>query len=308
VGVHETHEKIEGTRGLAPLPDPGSITYRELEEKSTRLARYLRSKGVKPGTIAAIMVERSVEMVIGILAILKAGAAYLPIEPDSPGKRTKYLLDDSNAEILLKGNDFTGTSSHPDLQPAPAASLAYVTYTSGSTGKPKGVMIEHCSVVNFIKGITGIIPFTTGDTILSLTTISFDIFGLETLLPLTTGTPVVIGGGKEQLDASAAARLLVQERVTIFQVTPSRLQLLLLEKEIPSALGSLHVLLVGGEAFPETLLEKARHIITGKIYNLYGPTETTIWSTAKDVTGKESLNIGKPMANTRVYIVDSREI
>ncbi|MGD2089148.1 MAG: non-ribosomal peptide synthetase [Candidatus Aminicenantes bacterium] len=307
VGVHETHEKIEGTRGLAPLPDPGSITYRELEEKSTQLARYLRSKGVKPGTIAAIMLERSVEMMIGILGILKAGAAYLPIDPDSPGKRTAYLLDDSNAEILLKGNDFTGTSSHPDLQPGPGASLAYVTYTSGSTGKPKGVMIEHRSLVNFIKGMTEIIPFTTGDTILSLTTISFDIFGLETLLPLTTGTPVVIGGRKEQLDASAAARLLVQKRITIFQVTPSRLQLLLLEKEIPSALGPLHVLLVGGEAFPETLLEKARHIITGKIYNLYGPTETTIWSTAKDVTGKESLNIGKPLANTRLYILDKAD-
>jgi amino acid adenylation domain-containing protein len=307
VGVHETHKKIEGTRGLAPLPDPGLITYRELEEKSTRLACYLRSKGVKPGTIAAIMVERSVEMIIGILGILKAGGAYLPIDPDSPGKRTKYLLGDSSASILLTTEDTAntgGTSSHPHLQPATAAFLAYVTYTSGSTGKPKGVMIEHCSVVNFINGITGIIPFTTGDRILSLTTISFDIFGLETLLPLTTGTPVVIGSRNEQLDASAAARSLLQERITIFQVTPSRLQLLLLEKEIPNALRSLQVLLVGGETFPETLLEKARQLINGKIYNLYGPTETTIWSTAKDVTGKESLNIGKPMANTRIYILD----
>jgi amino acid adenylation domain-containing protein len=312
VGVHETHEKIEGTRGPGPFPDPGSITYRELEEKSTRLACYLQSKGVNPGTIAALMVERFVEMMIGILGILKAGAAYLPIDPDSPEKRTGYLLDDSGAKILLKSSDLVpgvfnispkGASFHLQPPPAAAASLAYVTYTSGSTGKPKGVMIEHPSLLNLIRAITGIIPFTANDTILSLTTISFDIFGSETLLPLTMGSRVVIGTRQEQLDASAAARVLVRDRVTIFQVTPSRLQLLLLEKEIPGALKSLHVLLVTGEALPGTLLERTRHVIKGKIYNLYGPTEATIWSTVKDVTGKKSLNIGTPIANTRAYIL-----
>jgi len=311
-GTEISSSKFEGTGGLAPLSDTGSITYRELKEKSTRLACYLQSKGVDPGSIVGIMMERSIEMIIGIFGILKAGGAYLPIDPDYPEDRIKYMLKDSGAEILLKDNDLSTLPPFPPstlltFYPSNPGNLAYVIYTSGSTGKPKGVMIEHSSVVNFIKGITAIIPFTAADTILSLTTISFDIFGLETLVPLTMGTPVVIGGRKEQLDAAAAARLLVQERVTIFQVTPSRLQLLLLEKEIPNALESLHILLVGGEAFPKTLLEKARQIINDKIYDLYGPTETTIWSTVKDVTGKESLNIGKPIANTIIYILDPND-
>jgi len=311
-GTEISNSKLEGTGGLAPLPDPGSITYRELKEESTRSACYLQSKGVKPGSIVGIMMERSIEMIIGIFGILKAGGAYLPIDPDYPEDRIKYMLKDSGAEILLKDNDLSTLPPFPPstlltFYPSNPGNLAYVIYTSGSTGKPKGVMIEHRSLVNLIKGITGIIPFTTGDTILSLTTISFDIFGSETLLPLTMGSEVVIGTRKEQLDASAAARLLVRDRITIFQVTPSRLQLLLLEKEIPNALASLHVLLVTGEALPGTLLEKARHIITGKIYNLYGPTETTIWSTVKDVTGKEPLNIGKPIANTIIYILDHND-
>ena len=310
-GTEISSSKFEGTGGLAPLSDTGSITYRELKEKSTRLACYLRSKGVNPGSIVGIMMERSIEMIIGIFGILKAGGAYLPIDADYPEDRIKYLLKDSGAEILLKDKDndlYTRLPFPPStlltFYPSNPGNLAYVIYTSGSTGKPKGVLIEHRSLVNLIKGITKIIPFTTGDTILSLTTISFDIFASETLLPLTMGSQVVIGTSKEQLDASAAARVLVRDRITIFQVTPSRLQLLLLEKEIPRALASLHVLLVTGEALPWTLLEKARSIITGKIYNLYGPTETTIWSTTKDVTGKEALNIGKPIANTIIYILD----
>ncbi|MCP4150145.1 MAG: amino acid adenylation domain-containing protein, partial [bacterium] len=184
------------------------------------------------------------------------------------------------------------------------ARLAYIIYTSGSTGKPKGVMIEHASLLNFIKGMTDIIEFKPKDCILSLTTICFDIFGLETLLPLTTGTKIVIGNSTQQREPRAAGQLMKQEQVSIFQVTPSRLQLFFTDEKFRTGLGQLNALLLGGEALPLELLEEARKIIPGKIYNVYGPTETTIWSTAKDVTGEKALNIGKPIANTQIYILD----
>ncbi|MCX6584758.1 MAG: non-ribosomal peptide synthetase [Candidatus Aminicenantes bacterium] len=168
-------------------------------------------------------------------------------------------------------------------------------------------MIEHRSVCNFIKGITDIVDFNEDDRLLSLTTISFDIFGLEAFVPIARGARVVIGNRDEQLNNSALIAALCKHEITIFQVTPSRLQLLFSDDGAPGMLNKLKYLLVGGEAFPEALLKKARTLVPGKIYNLYGPTETTIWSTAKDVAGENSLNIGKPIANTQIYILGERE-
>ncbi|MCP4155905.1 MAG: AMP-binding protein, partial [bacterium] len=238
------------------------LTYNELNEKSNRLAHLLHTKNVKPDTIVGIMMERSVEMIIGILGILKAGSAYLPIDPHYPGERINYMLTDSGAKALvttrpvfedrkigrwddMKNLEIVFPDSytllpfppstppsflpHPTL--APAACLAYVIYTSGSTGKPKGVMIPHGSLVNFIKGITDVIPFGGGDRILSLTTVCFDIFVLETLLPLTRGAKVLLGTEDEQVTPALMASILKREGVTIFQVTPSRLQLLVTDED-----------------------------------------------------------------------------
>jgi amino acid adenylation domain-containing protein len=184
-----------------------------------------------------------------------------------------------------------------------SSKLAYVIYTSGSTGKPKGVMIRHRSVVNFIKGMTHIIDFNRHDTILSLTTICFDIFGLEAILPLTRGSRVIIGNSREQMKPGAAARVMQENVVTILQMTPSRLSIFLSSDAFSKAVRCLRYLLIGGEALPPKLLEKAQQTTGGKIYNLYGPTETTIWSTIKNVSTGNTLNIGKPIANTQVYIL-----
>ncbi|MCP4149104.1 MAG: non-ribosomal peptide synthetase, partial [bacterium] len=302
---------------------------RELNKKSNQLAAHIIQRGVKPGMIVAIMAERTSEMIIGLLGILKAGAAYLPIDTEYPEERIKYMLKDSNTKNLLTGIgepqeikkidemgiqriniQETTHAPHPESgkRDSAAPGLAYVIYTSGSTGKPKGVMIEHASFLNFIKGMTGsIIEFKPGDCILSLTTICFDIFGLETLLPLTTGTKILIGTRNEQQEPSAAGQLMTQECVSIFQTTPSRLQMLLSEEKARAGLAQLDNLLIGGEALPLKLLEEARKITTGQIYNVYGPTETTVWSTAKKVTGDNQLNIGKPITNTRIYILDRWE-
>ncbi|MCP4153662.1 MAG: amino acid adenylation domain-containing protein, partial [bacterium] len=318
------------------------ITYGELNEKSNLLASHLVYKGVEPGSIVGIKTGRSVEMMTGILAILKAGGAYLPIDPTYPTKRKRHMLADSNARLILTDAGETGKKSYAaegngvssnletidivhfynefssesslrannqmstanEVSMEQESGLAYIIYTSGSTGKPKGVMIEHRALLNFIKGMTDIIEFKPQDCILSLTTFGFDIFGLETLLPLTTRTKIVIGSSREQKEPDAAGLLMEQEHVTIFQTTPSRLQLLLSDEKSRKGLAQLNYFLVGGEALPLKLLEETRKIITGKIYNVYGPTETTIWSTAKEVTGKKALNIGKPIANTQIFILD----
>jgi amino acid adenylation domain-containing protein/non-ribosomal peptide synthase protein (TIGR01720 family) len=298
------------------------LTYGELNQEANLLACVLRERGVKPGTIVGLMTVRSADMMVGLLGILKAGACYLPLDFDYPHERIKYILEDSQSKLLVSqkflARPFETQCELIDLDSGiglgdvdmgtrrfyHSDNTAYVTYTSGSTGKPKGVVISHRAVVNFIKGITDIIPFGVADTILALTTISFDIFGLETFLPLSKGSKVVLGSEREQLDSRLAASTLERENITIFQVTPSRLQIFLSDEDSGKRLHVLKYLLVGGEAFPAELLKKVREIFNGKIYNMYGPTETTIWSTVKDLTGDKPLDIGKPIANTFVYILN----
>jgi amino acid adenylation domain-containing protein len=340
---------VRPVRLVRPVRPVGQIqlTYHELNEQSNRLARWLIGKGVQTDTIVGIMMERSVELIVSMMGILKAGAAYLPIDPEYPQERIDYILKDSSARILLKKseirnpksetnpndknlNDKNSTStclvlnfehlkfefligrprrglSNFEIRASNLSSskLAYVIYTSGTTGKPKGVGIEHRSVINFIKGITDIIPFTEDDRILSLTTISFDIFGLETLVPLTNGSTIVMGGREEQLNPEAASIILERERISIFQTTPSRLGIIIDSPGRILSLKKVNFLLVGGEVFSKLLLEKTKPLVKGRIFNMYGPTETTIWSTVKELSAREALNIGKPIANTLIYILDN---
>jgi len=327
------HQEIEGTRGLTPLPVPISITYRELNEQSHRLALKLKEKGVKPGTIAAIMVNRTLHLMVGLLGILKAGAAYLPLDPEYPEARIKYILEKSNASVLVtqknlfnryKNKDMAYTGEMIDIlherlyreipgekiddqeQHFSSKAPAYVIYTSGSTGNPKGVMVPHRNAVNFITGMISVIDFLPGKSILALTTISFDIFFLETLLPLTRGLKVVIAGEDQQKDPALLEQLLLNNQVNMVQFTPSRLQLLLNLRGNLQGLAWVEELMVGGEAFPSSLLEKVKEHFPGKIYNMYGPTETTIWSMVKELTHTPpgEITIGTPIANTRLYIVD----
>ena len=303
-----------------------TITYRELNERSNRLARILRNKGVKPGTLTGIIMPRTIEMMTGIIGIMKAGGAYIPIDPALPEERINYIMAESSVHIILTAGDLkertgggfeiveigdthlSGGDSHNLDKLEKSTDLVYVIYTSGSTGSPKGVMIKHRSLVNFIIGMTGIIDFNASDSILSLTTISFDIFGLEAILPLTKGAKVVIGPGEMQLNAEEAAQAIDEEGVTILQVTPSRLVMLASNQGSVKSLKNVKYLLVGGEIFPGKLLEKTRELTGNKIYNLYGPTETTIWSSVKDVSAGKTLNIGKPISNTRIYMLDKEEV
>ncbi|NOQ27954.1 MAG: amino acid adenylation domain-containing protein [Bacteroidales bacterium] len=181
--------------------------------------------------------------------------------------------------------------------------LAYIIYTSGSTGTPKGVMIEHGNIVNFIYGMTNLISFKEKDILLSLTTVSFDIFGLEIFVPLTIGSSLVLGSNEDKLSPQNISSIILNKNVSILQLTPSTLKLIISDKESAKSLDLLNNLLVGGEELPLSLLTELREQYQSKIYNMYGPTETTIWSTAKDVSGTKVLNIGKPILNTQIYIL-----
>ena len=312
------------------------LSYRELDKRANRLSHYLEQKSVKPDSIVGIMVERSSAMMVGILGILKAGGAYLPIDPGYPEQRIKYMLVDSRAKLLITSlrlfeeieklrnlevdsiyieeveDDFSGnfsntfqghnfsTSQLPNFSEA----LAYVIYTSGSTGNPKGVAIKQQNVINFIKAMTDRIDFLPGNAILAVTTICFDIFFLETLLPIVKGLKVIIADEMQQKDAGLLADLIADNGINMVQMTPSQLKLLLLADEELNSLDGVRQLMIGGEAFPGNLFDTVKEQFKGKIYNMYGPTETTIWSAVKNLTGVGKVNIGTPVANNRVYIVD----
>ncbi|HVJ50107.1 amino acid adenylation domain-containing protein [Desulfitobacterium sp.] len=302
-----------------------SLTYRELNERANQLARYLRSKGVTRNSIVGLLVSRSLEMVIGILGILKAGAAYLPMDPGYPSERIVYMLNQSHTQLTLtdRENQSIGTAgicefanispnnttvydydtANLDTEKANLDDLAYVIYTSGTTGKPKGVMVHHRALCNLISAIANEICLET-KTIVSLTTISFDIFFLETIFPLTKGMKIVIANEDEQTIPQLLFNIVAKHNVEVIQTTPSRLKLILDNHHCHEILNSLSYILIGGEALPAPLLSRLKEMTSAEIYNLYGPTETTVWSTMKNVTHSQKITIGKPIANTQIYILN----
>ncbi|ETT37866.1 bacitracin synthetase 3, partial [Paenibacillus sp. FSL R7-269] len=300
------------------------MTYSELNQRANQLARILQKNNIKNNVIVPIMVKRSCNLLIGILGILKAGGGYLPLDTDYPVDRITYMLQDSQAGLLLTERGLADSlgfneavtildidsrqiqdEDDSNLQGMyNSEDLAYVLYTSGSTGRPKGVAIEHRALHNFIEGIYDRISFTEDTSILSVTTCSFDIFGLETLLPLTRGLKVVIASEDEQKDPYRLNQLILDSDVNTIQLTPSRLRLMLSCSNTAESFRKLKLLMIGGESFPKDLLIRLKELTNARIYNMYGPTETTIWSAVKELTHEATVNVGKPIANTRFYIVD----
>lgn len=319
-------EQVEKTPdNIAVVFEDQKLTYRELNQRANSLANYLRSKKIGRNDIVGIMVNRSLEMIISILAVLKSGACYIPIDPEYPQDRIEYMLNNSNTKLLLTfkrlenkvtfdnklfvelDNELYNSNKDNLININEPDDLAYIIYTSGSTGKPKGVMLKHSNINNFIQGMCNVVDFNSRKTIVSVTTISFDIFVLESLLPLEKGLKIVIANENEQNDARLFNALCLKNNVNIIQTTPSRFQVLISNSNELNYLESITDILVGGESFPKMLLEKLQQLTKANIYNVYGPTETTVWSTVKNLTDETSITIGKPISNTRCYILDNNK-
>lgn len=319
-------EQVEKTPdNIAVVFEDQKLTYRELNERANSLANYLRSQKIGRNDIVGIMVNRSLEMIISILAVLKSGACYIPIDPEYPQDRIAYMLNNSNTKLLLTfkrlenkvtfdnklfvelDNELYNSNKDNLININEPDDLAYIIYTSGSTGNPKGVMLKHSNINNFIQGMCNVVDFNSRKTIVSVTTISFDIFVLESLLPLEKGLKIVIANENEQNDARLFNALCLKNNVNIIQTTPSRFQVLISNSNELNYLESITDILVGGESFPKMLLEKLQQLTKANIYNVYGPTETTVWSTVKNLTDETSITIGKPISNTRCYILDNNK-
>lgn len=307
-----------------------TLTYAQLNQRANRLARYLQMHHLGTEERVAVYMERSLNMVVGLLGILKAGAAYVPLDPAYPGERIQFILDDAQVSAVLTagrlGESLPETAApvidldasrneierarDSNLESAASSmgasldashNLAYVIYTSGSTGKPKGVQIEHHSVVNFIESMQREPGLDANDTLVAVTTLSFDIAGLELYVPLSVGARIVIASRAVASDGARLGALLAASHATVMQATPVTWRLLL-QQDWRGDPGLK--ILVGGEALPrplaDALLECGR-----EVWNLYGPTETTIWSTVYRVTpGEGPVPIGRPIANTQVYILN----
>ncbi|WP_252771861.1 non-ribosomal peptide synthetase [Ideonella oryzae] len=320
---------------VAVLDGAVSLSYQTLDRRANQLARAMRARGVRRGSRVGLCLTRQAEMVVALLAALRAGAAYVPLDPGFPAERLSFYAEDAALDLLVLDDGAASnapTTWRPDASerllwldrpatwsdqvddplvpgeddPGPE-DAAYLIYTSGSTGKPKGVAVPHRAVANFLHSMVREPGLAAGDCLAAVTTLSFDIAVLEWLLPLQVGARALIVPREVVMDAFLLNRWLEQHAVTAMQGTPSLWRMLL---DTPWRGGRGFKALVGGEAFPldvaQQLLERA-----GEVWNLYGPTETTIWSTVWRVDGAalkhRGMSIGRPLDNTEVWVLDARQ-
>jgi len=323
------HHLIEAQASRTPdrvavVFEDQQLTYGDLNARADRLAHQLTKLNVGPDVRVGLLVERSPEMVVALLGILKAGGAYVPLDPAFPPDRLVHMVEDSGMGVLVTHRDLDGAlsvrppvivrldsdtgemarrrSDQPNASGPSPEQLAYVLYTSGSTGKPKGVAIPHSAIVNFLLSMQREPGFTATDTLLAVTTLSFDIAGLELYLPLISGGKVVIASRDDVLDPSRLMERMRDSACTVMQATPATWRALVNAGWSGSAGLKL---LCGGEALPRDL---AQALLTrcGEVWNLYGPTETTVWSTIERITSADGpLSIGRPIANTQVFVLDA---
>ncbi|HPT20308.1 MAG TPA: amino acid adenylation domain-containing protein [Bacteroidales bacterium] len=324
--VHNLFEEQvdRNSRKIAVISEGLQITYKELNSKANQLAHYLISLGVKPGDAIGVSLERTAEMLVTVLGVLKSGCCYLPMDPSFPDDRLIYMFEDSGADILITQNSlkskFVGISAekrmilldaergkidrcdsnNPDVVIS-NQSLAYLIYTSGSTGKPKGVKVHHQAVVNFLLSMKDTPGLTGEDRLLAVTTLSFDISVLELFLPISNGAQVVMASSENIIDGHALYKLLEKYDITVMQATPATWNLMIADgwtgKKNLKALS-------GGEAIVPSLVKELLARV-GTLWNMYGPTETTVWSTCYRITDPEApIIVGKPINNTTVHILD----
>ena len=301
------------------------LTYRQLNGLVNKTAHYLKTRGVGREDIAGIIIAREYFLIVSILAVLRAGAAFLPIDPDFPDERIRYELKESGAKCVIaspylaaKCDDICeviltdSLASLPEYTYAISSNnhlhdLAYVIYTSGSTGKPKGVMVEQRSILHFLYTLSEIMDFSPGNVVLSAATVSFDLFIMETFPALINGGTVVLAGENEHNIPCNLVSLITRTRINKILTTPSRMQLFMSDKGSDGCLKNLKEIMLGGDVLPEWLLTEIKEKTSAKIFNFYGPTEVTIAATYKNVSDSNAVNIGKPLPNVYAYILDKHK-
>ena len=303
------------------------MTYRELNEKANSLAYLLRENEVTNNTVVGILLERSFEMLISMLAVLKSGGSYIPIASDYPKDRIEYMLEDSEATIILTSQNRRNLADKKLINVkdkkiyeehkenleniSKPEDLSYLIYTSGSTGTPKGVMLKQKNLSNFYNSMKNIIEYLKdgkNHKILSITTVSFDIFAFETLMSLTSGLTVYLTSENGQKMTSEIERIIKENSVEIMQTTPSVMKFHLENLNNKDSLKSLKYIMLAGEPLSKSLVDKIKEIVPDvTIYNGYGPSETTIFSAVGNATNQEEVTIGTPINNTQIYILNKNK-
>ncbi|MFO0762766.1 MAG: amino acid adenylation domain-containing protein [Byssovorax sp.] len=321
------HELVEEQAARSPSAralvfEGASLSYAALVDRSRRLARQIIARGVTPGARVGVAFERGIDLVVALLAVLGAGAAYVPLDPTYPRERLAFLIEDASLALILTqepiatglpvgsvpllchdGSSEFSSAEEPALERrASPGDIAYVIYTSGSTGKPKGVEVPHRAFVNLLWSVRRWPGLGADDRLLALASLSFDIAGLDLFLPLLVGATVEIGSRELAADGAAIAERIVRSGITVLQATPSTYRLLFES----GWRGAPIKVLVGGEAFPRDLAAELCRTCAS-VFNMYGPTETTIYSVGHRVeAGEGVVPIGRPLANTQAYVLDPR--
>lgn len=300
------------------------LSYGNLEKQVNQVAHYLKAQGIQNGDFVAVSLPRSNELIVTLIAIMQCGAAYLPLDPSYPSKRLEFMLEDSEAKFIITTKTFSSALQSDtklllledifsDLSQYPETSLpekvdlqniVYILYTSGSTGKPKGVPITHKNLVNLLFSTLEKPGIKESDVLISITTISFDIAMVELFAPLLIGAKLIVTTEETSKDTRLLLDVMEAEAITWMQATPATWQMLLYSGwEKPLAIKAIST----GEALPMVLAKSILQRVT-ELWNMYGPTETTIWSAMKKISKEDTLiAIGHPMANTQLYIVDEHD-